>query len=416
MGWGLEPLRLTWAFDIKMTCIKVSPVKKIIVKTFALIVFLNVFPNSLSPVNANSPTIYESLSGTNNASINSSGSSDSVGFTGNWSMVNSYKNPYTVGAAGVYSNTYNSNFKFPTNTRFTVPSNNTAASTNSNTWNVFYSARQISSAINFDSTGSFYLSFLLYSPAPGGNWGSNVVGLIDGLPTSASDTSKNAIFLGRSYSGKPTIHLSTANQAVWNSGSYSALGNANNAAAPDGNSWFVISKISTAATGNDSIQLKFYASTDTVPSTDAGISWDVTYSGTITGSYNYLSVQTEYNANVDEIRGGPTYAAVSGAAVPVTLGTPTVSGSVSKGIYTTISVTVDSSGSARFFLNGKRIPGCTNRPTTGLSPNFTVTCNWKPPIRGLQRISATFTPTNSAYLSGTTPSASLQVLTRTNKR
>jgi len=399
-----------------MTCIKVSPVKKIIAKSFALIVFLNFFPNTLTPVSATPATIYESLSGTNNGNINSSGSSDSVGFTGNWSMVNSYKNPYMIGAAGVYSNTYNSNFKFPTNTRFTVPANNTAASTTANTWNVFYSARQISSAVNFDSNGSFYLSFLLYSPSPGGNWGSNVVGLLDGLPSSVSDVSKNAIFLGRSYSGKPTIQLITANQAAWNPGGYTALGNANNAAAPDGNSWFVVSKISTASSGNDSIQLKFYASTDAVPTTDTGISWDVSYSAPITGSYNYLSVQTEYNANVDEIRGGPTYAAVSGVAVPATLGTPTVSGAVSKGIYTTISVAVNSSGSARFFLNGKRIPGCTNRPTTGSSPNFTVTCNWKPPVRGSQLVSATFTPTDSAYSGGTTPSANLLVVTRTNKR
>jgi hypothetical protein len=390
--------------------------KKIIAKTFALVVFLNIFPIALTPANATPATIYESLSGTNTANMNSSGSSDSVGFTGNWSMVNSYKNPYMIGAAGVYSNTYNSNFKFPTNTRFTVPANNTAASTTTNMWNVYYSARQISSAVNFSSNGNFYLSFLMYSPSPGGNWGSNVVGLLDGLPSSASDVSKNAIFLGRSYSGKPTIQLITANQAVWNPGSYSALGNANNPAAPDGNSWFVISKITTAASGNDSIQMKLYASTDAVPTTDAGITWDVSYSGPITGSYNYLSVQTEYNANVDEIRGGATYAAVSGVAVSATLGTPTVSGLVSKGIYTTISFTVNSSGSARFFSNGKRIPGCTNRPTVGSSPNFTVTCNWKPPVRGSQLVNATFTPTDTAYLGGTTPSANLQVLTRTNKR
>jgi hypothetical protein len=390
--------------------------KTIIAKAFALVVFLNIFPTYLAPANATSATIYESLTGTNNTNINSSGSSDSVGFTGNWSMVNSYKNPPMDGVAGVYSNTYNSFFKFPTNTRFTVPANNTAASTTANMWNVYYSARQISSAVDFNSNGSFYLSFLLYSPSPGGNWGSNVVGLLDGLPSSKSDTTKNAIFLGRSYSGKPTIQLTTANQAVWNPGSYSALGNANNPAAPDGNSWFVISKISTAASGNDSIQLKFYASTDAVPTTDSGITWDVSYSAPITGSYNYLSVQTEHNANVDEIRGGATYAVVSGVAVAATLGTPTVSGIVSKGIYTTISLTVNSSGSARFFLNGKRIPGCTNRPTVGSSPNFTVTCNWKPPVRGSQLVNATFTPTDTAYLGGTTPSANLQVLTRTTKR
>jgi hypothetical protein len=56
--------------------------KTIIAKAFALVVFLNIFPTYLAPANATSATIYESLTGTNNTNINSSGSSDSVGFTG----------------------------------------------------------------------------------------------------------------------------------------------------------------------------------------------------------------------------------------------------------------------------------------------------------------------------------------------
>ena len=392
--------------------------KKRIARFFALVIFLNIFPvYSTSVANALSTSIYESFSGTNSTNINSTGSSDSVGFTGNWSMVNAYKNPGPMtGASAVYRNTYSSLFKFPSNSFYTFPASNTAASSAADTWNVFYSARQISSAINFDSNGDFYLSFLLYSPSPGGNWGSNVVGILNGLPNSTNDASKNAIFVGRTYSGAPTVHLTTANMAVWNSTPYSATGAANNPSGPDGKSWFVVTKISTVSSGSDRIQLKFYASTDTLPSTDSGISWDVTYTGAIAGNYNYLSVQTEHNGSIDELRGGSTYSAVSGVAVAASVGTPTVSGLVYKGIYTTITITVGASGYMRFFLNGKRIPGCITRNTSGTSPNFTVTCNWKPPVKGSQRINATFTSTDNSYLGGTTPAATFQVLPRTNTR
>jgi hypothetical protein len=391
--------------------------KRTLTKAAVIVLSLSIFPFlSGSSANAANPTIYESLSGTNATNINSTGSSDSVGFSGNWSTVNAYKNPYMVGVAAIYRNTYNSYLKFPTNTRFTVPSGNTAASSVENTWNVHYSARQISSGVNFDANGNFYLSFLTYSPNPGGNWGSAVVGLLNGLPTSVSDTSKNAIFMGRPYSGAPTIHLTTANVAVWNQTPYTASGTANNPAAADGNSWFVIAKLTTATSGNDTIQLKFYASTDTVPAVDSGITWDVSYSTPITGTYSYLSVQTEYNGTIDELRGGPTYDAVSGVATSTTIGTPTISGSVNKGISSNVTLTVGASGYVRFFVDGKRIPGCLKTATTGSSPNFTATCAWKPPVKGLHRIHAAFTSTDAGYLSATSPTASVQVLPRTSAR
>jgi hypothetical protein len=71
-----------------------------------------------------------------------------------------------------------------------------------------------------------------------------------------------------------------------------------------------------------------------------------------------------------------------------TIATPSTSGSVSKGIVTTISVTSDASGTVRFFLNGKRIPGCFSRATTGSSPTYTATCSWRPTTQGQQRITA----------------------------
>ena len=127
-----------------------------------------------------------------------------------------------------------------------------------------------------------------------------MIGLLNGAPTTTTDDSKNAILMGRTYSGAPTIQVTNANYAAWNVKPYSAQGAANSGTSTDGKSWFVIAKITTVASGNDSIQLKFYADSDAVPSSDAAISWDVTYSVALTGTYSYLAVQTESDGTINE--------------------------------------------------------------------------------------------------------------------
>lgn len=332
-------------------------------------------------------------------------------------MVNANKNPGPMtGVASIYKNDYNTNLRFPSGSRFTLPANNTAAGTAANLWNLHYSARQISNPINFDSNGTFYLSFLGFSPVVAGSWGSYMVGLLNGLPTSSTDTSKNGIFLGRSYNAAPLIQVTTANVAVWNPGTWSAQGSAINPAAPDGNAWFIIAKITTASSGNDSIRIKFFASTDTVPTSDASITWDATYSAAITGNYSYLSTQTEYNAVIDEIRGATTYEAVSGVSVATTLGAITAAAAPKKGVAVNLSITSTATGSVRFYSNGKRIPNCLKVSTTGSSPNFTATCPWKPSVTGFSRISAEFTSSDPTYLNAVAPATTFQVTARTNKR
>ncbi len=373
---------------------------------------------SFIPINTSpsfaAATIYESMSGTAGTNFGT-GSGDSVGFTGNWSMVNAYKMPRMSGVAAIYSSTYNTSLKFPTSSRFTVPSNNTAASTAANVWNVYYSARQMTSGVNFDTNGTFYFSFLDYAVDSGG-WGSAMVGLLNGLPSTENDATKNSIDVGRTYSGAPTIQLTSANQAAWNVTPYTATGTANTSVDPSGKSWFVLAKFTTAASGNDTIQVKFFASTDTVPQSDSSISWDVSYSTPITGTYNYLAVQNEYNGVIDELRGDATYAAVAGISVAPSISAPSVSGTPNKGIASSVTVTVGAAGYMRFYVDGKRVPACLNRPTTGSSPNFTVTCNWKPPVKGTHRMYATFTSTDASYTNATTPVANIQVVPRTNTR
>ncbi len=98
------------------------------------------------------------------------------------------------------------------------------------------------------------------------------------------------------------------------------------------------------------------------------------------------------------------------------IGAPTVSGTINKGITTTITVTSDVAGKVRFFVGGKRISNCLARSTTGSSPSFTATCSWKPPVTGRQSLTARITPTNSSFTTATSETTSIWVVRRSNSR
>jgi uncharacterized repeat protein (TIGR02543 family) len=98
------------------------------------------------------------------------------------------------------------------------------------------------------------------------------------------------------------------------------------------------------------------------------------------------------------------------------IGAPTVSGTVYKGVSTTITVTSDVAGKVRFFLGGKRISNCLARSTTGSPPSFTATCAWKPPVTGSQNLAARITPTDSSFTSATSTSTVVWVNKRANSR
>jgi hypothetical protein len=95
---------------------------------------------------------------------------------------------------------------------------------------------------------------------------------------------------------------------------------------------------------------------------------------------------------------------------------PTVSGTINKGISTTITVTLNAAGKVRFFLGGKRISKCLARSTTGSYPNFSATCSWKPPVTGSQNLTARITPTDSSFTSATSTSTVVWVNKRANSR
>lgn len=107
---------------------------------------------------------------------------------------------------------------------------------------------------------------------------------------------------------------------------------------------------------------------------------------------------------------------VTNANESSTVGAPTFSAATIKGVTLTISITTNVAGRARFFLNGKRIPACLARSTTGTYPNFTVTCSWKPPVTGRHSVSASFTPTDNTFISSTSPVTTIQVTKRATNR
>jgi hypothetical protein len=83
-------------------------------------------------------------------------------------------------------------------------------------------------------------------------------------------------------------------------------------------------------------------------------------------------------------------------------------------IVITANITVASK--VTFRVNGKILPGCKNKSTTGSSPNIVATCTWKPSIRGNVSLTAAATPTGAGISSSTSTPVSIMVDRRTGSR
>lgn len=92
---------------------------------------------------------------------------------------------------------------------------------------------------------------------------------------------------------------------------------------------------------------------------------------------------------------------ISNVNESLTIGTPTLSGAVSKGRNVTISVSINSPSKARFFINGKRIPQCLSVATLGSYPSTTASCIWKPAVQGRNLIAVQVIPIDATFSSGT---------------
>ena len=83
-------------------------------------------------------------------------------------------------------------------------------------------------------------------------------------------------------------------------------------------------------------------------------------------------------------------------------------------IVITANVTVPSR--VRFMVNGKVLPGCANRITTGSSSSHSTTCTWKPANRGTVTLIATNTPIDGAISGATASPVRIMVGNRTGTR
>ena len=83
-------------------------------------------------------------------------------------------------------------------------------------------------------------------------------------------------------------------------------------------------------------------------------------------------------------------------------------------IVITANITVASK--VTFRVNGKILPGCKNKSTTGSSPNIIATCSWKPSNRGNVSLTAAATPTGAGISNSTSTPLNIMVDRRTGSR
>jgi hypothetical protein len=95
---------------------------------------------------------------------------------------------------------------------------------------------------------------------------------------------------------------------------------------------------------------------------------------------------------------------------------PTISGTPTKGIAITVTVSVNTAGKVRFFVGGKRISSCLSRPTSGTYPTLSATCSWKPAVTGRQFLTATLTPTDNTFSTSNSARSEFWVLKRSIRR
>ncbi len=99
-----------------------------------------------------------------------------------------------------------------------------------------------------------------------------------------------------------------------------------------------------------------------------------------------------------------------------TISIPVITGSPTKGINLTASVTVNSAGKVAFLIDGKRVVGCLSKATSGAYPTFTATCTWKPSRIGRQFLTAIFTPTSNTFAPATSQPMLIWVVKRSTIR
>lgn len=92
-----------------------------------------------------------------------------------------------------------------------------------------------------------------------------------------------------------------------------------------------------------------------------------------------------------------------------------ISGTPVKGASVTITATINFAGKVIFYTNGKKIPGCINKSSSGSNP-ITATCVWRPAVRGANALTFRVVPASSTYFATTSSPSIVMVGNRSSQR
>ena len=167
----------------------------------------------------------------------------------------------------------------------------------------------------------------------------------------------------------------------------------------------------TASTSvNGSVNFKLAGTTITGCGSVSTTSLAATCSWTpaTTGSNALTAVLTPSDTN--------NYANSTSATVTVNVGTGPTTTTITIDIGTpeylvakNITATTSVAGTVNFMFNGKTIPGCFAKATNG---SLQAVCSWRPGVRGPVSITATLSPTDSAYAPSTSSAVIATVAAR----
>ena len=143
----------------------------------------------------------------------------------------------------------------------------------------------------------------------------------------------------------------------------------------------------------------------------------VTISGMAANTYNFRVFARDSNT-------------AQTSATPVTSGNISVnlnssfnsfglSGGATTATYrnaSTITADVTVASKVTFKSSGVVISGCKNKLATGSGSSYTVTCSWRPSLRGKVNISAVSTPTDNSISGATAPPITITVANRSGAR
>lgn len=157
-------------------------------------------------------------------------------------------------------------------------------------------------------------------------------------------------------------------------------------------------------------------------STNGGSTWSALSPTDVTSPVT-ISGLTDGNTYSMRIRAVNSYG--SGTQSDLVSGIPglvarlsglTYSNSPSKGILTSLTISLNVAGRVTFFIDGKRIAGCLKLSSTGSGSSISATCAWKPTVMGRHTITIQHVPTDNSYSSGSLVAPAIHVLRRTTTR